>query len=741
MTEMDGIIREHEVYFATLAEQAERYDEMAEHMRAVIAPGVKAKTELHSEISSKAALFEQELDAEERNLLAVAFKQAVGQRRVAWRIVCAAEQEEQAKGNHMTTASARGYRKKIEAELTSLCQTILALLTDKLIPGATTAEAKVSYYKAQGDYYRYMAEISDDMDRTRATTAAKAAYEDGTKVAETSLKVTSPFRLGRVQTAGKQEECREVKQCAPTLQGMEERGQRTETIELEGSAVRVFVNLDVTSPGPLKSFLRKVGSVALVAVFAVRRRTRLEEGKPFSRRAPGASLADLRGGRMQRGGRSGCFQFQTETTSEVAADALLTLLYSKHAGPRNYLISSATERERQQCFRELLCLDESKKTIWLSGTDFEPQKLYKVMNAPTEAVRIGRKAFEDAVREIDNLGEDGAKESALVMQLLRDNITLWTAAVAADLGSEWLMLPAPAANSEQRAKVLKRRQGQGGRTPYRASVADMARAAGRKAGAGQWKVKEEAAWGWGPGWGPGPKDGPENPQRQRVQEDRCVGLITEWRGYMGWIAPIAPFSIDHDQASKHWGLIYVTKQDLQAVLPGGHPWMRAGRVVDFLVYSDGDGLGAEDVRALSPLRVTLTHAEARALLKGRPERSEYLTDSEQYPNLMRDLGVLVRKYSWPLPFVTLELWGHVEDVAAAALEYCSSAGGAEHRRLQLLLPEDKIAQVEDLPGNPKVSTHAVVQTPVPCRSLVMESSAEDCRKAVVAFLRAMEGRP
>ena len=36
---------------------------------------------------------------------------------------------------------------------------------------------------------------------------------------------------------------------------------------------------------------------------------------------------------MQRGGR-GCFQFQTETTSEVAADALLALLYAKHAGPR-----------------------------------------------------------------------------------------------------------------------------------------------------------------------------------------------------------------------------------------------------------------------------------------------------------------------------------------------------------------------------------------------------------------------
>ncbi|CAE7200813.1 BMH1, partial [Symbiodinium natans] len=427
MTEMDGIIREHEVYFATLAEQAERYDEMAEHMRA-------------------AALFEQELDAEERNLLAVAFKQAVGQRRVAWRIVCAAEQEEQAKGNHMTTASARGYRKKIEAELTSLCQTILALLTDKLIPGATTAEAKVSYYKAQGDYYRYMAEISDDMDRTRATTAAKAAYEDGTKVAETSLKVTSPFRLGLALNHAvfyyeaiavlQKPETSKLRQfpvekssgfgaifsestvAVSSFVVLSYRFQhvarvgalRRETVQL-GNAVRVFVNLDVTARAPFLSFIRKVASAALVAVFAVR----LRRGRPHEAASPiktgGAartvrnkSVACVSNVDLQRAGvaRSRIFTFETETTSEVAADALLTLLYSKHAGSRNYLISGSTWTARQQWFRELL----------------------EVMNAPTEAVRIGRKAFEDAVREIDNLGEDGAKESALVMQLLRDNITL-----------------------------------------------------------------------------------------------------------------------------------------------------------------------------------------------------------------------------------------------------------------------------------------------------------------------------
>uniref|UniRef100_A0A7S2TBU9 14-3-3 domain-containing protein n=1 Tax=Prorocentrum micans TaxID=2945 RepID=A0A7S2TBU9_PROMC len=58
--------REKEVYFAKLAEQAERYDEMATHMEAVGKAG-------------------DELSVEERNLLSVAYKNAVGSRRAAWR--------------------------------------------------------------------------------------------------------------------------------------------------------------------------------------------------------------------------------------------------------------------------------------------------------------------------------------------------------------------------------------------------------------------------------------------------------------------------------------------------------------------------------------------------------------------------------------------------------------------------------------------------------------------------------
>ncbi|CAN6833362.1 unnamed protein product [Brassica oleracea] len=35
-------------------------------------------------------------------------------------------------------------------------------------------------------------------------------------------------------------------------------------------------------------------------------------------------------------------------------------------------------------------------------------------------------AFEEAIAELDTLGEESYKDSALIMQLLRDNLTLWT---------------------------------------------------------------------------------------------------------------------------------------------------------------------------------------------------------------------------------------------------------------------------------------------------------------------------
>merc|ERR1712049_23494 len=51
---------------------------------------------------------------------------------------------------------------------------------------------------------------------------------------------------------------------------------------------------------------------------------------------------------------------------------------------------------------------------------------YEVLSNPEEACKMARTAFEDAIAELDNVSEDSYKYSSLIMQLLRDNLTLWT---------------------------------------------------------------------------------------------------------------------------------------------------------------------------------------------------------------------------------------------------------------------------------------------------------------------------
>ena len=42
------------------------------------------------------------------------------------------------------------------------------------------------------------------------------------------------------------------------------------------------------------------------------------------------------------------------------------------------------------------------------------------------ACRLAKAAFDEAIAELDALSEDSYKDSTLIMQLLRDNLTLWT---------------------------------------------------------------------------------------------------------------------------------------------------------------------------------------------------------------------------------------------------------------------------------------------------------------------------
>lgn len=155
--------REDSVYLAKLAEQAERYEEMVEHTKAV-------------------ASSDQELTVEERNLLSVAYKNVIGSRRASWRIASSIEQKEESKGNDHRVSMIKTYRtsetlhhtcrnlfqtadavrathhllngasylssgEKIESELAKICDDILEVLDKHLIPSAKSGESKVFYYK------------------------------------------------------------------------------------------------------------------------------------------------------------------------------------------------------------------------------------------------------------------------------------------------------------------------------------------------------------------------------------------------------------------------------------------------------------------------------------------------------------------------------------------------------------------------------------------------------------------
>jgi len=52
--------------------------------------------------------------------------------------------------------------------------------------------------------------------------------------------------------------------------------------------------------------------------------------------------------------------------------------------------------------------------------------MYEVKSVQQEACCLAKSAFDDAIAELDTLDEESYKDSTLIMQLLRDNLTLWT---------------------------------------------------------------------------------------------------------------------------------------------------------------------------------------------------------------------------------------------------------------------------------------------------------------------------
>ncbi|KAJ8020450.1 14-3-3 protein zeta [Holothuria leucospilota] len=171
------------VHRARIAEQAERYDDMAKAMKEVTELGVT-------------------LDNEERNLLSVAYKNVVGARRSSWRIISSIEQK--GEQSEKKLAMVKKYREDVERELHSICNEVLTLLNDHLIPKSESTEGSedsnsescVFFLKMKGDYYRYLAEVAEGPKKKEIIEESQKSYKQAFDISEKTMPSTHPIRLG-----------------------------------------------------------------------------------------------------------------------------------------------------------------------------------------------------------------------------------------------------------------------------------------------------------------------------------------------------------------------------------------------------------------------------------------------------------------------------------------------------------------------------------------------------------------
>ena len=183
--------RDELIYMARVCEQTERFDDMLVYMKQALAKTLETPAPENPEENDP----EYPFGIEERNLLSVAYKNSVGARRTAWRIILSFIKKPNSKEKY--DAELLGdFKKKLEAELDEISYEIIGILDENLIKNARKSDTQVFYHKMKGDYYRYIAEYSEGDKKKEVADLAEKSYNEASEIANKNLKKTDPVRLG-----------------------------------------------------------------------------------------------------------------------------------------------------------------------------------------------------------------------------------------------------------------------------------------------------------------------------------------------------------------------------------------------------------------------------------------------------------------------------------------------------------------------------------------------------------------
>lgn len=226
--------------------------------------------------------------------------------------------------------------------------------------------------------------------------------------------------------------------------------------------------------------------------------------------------------------------------------------------------------------------------------------------------------------------------------------------------------------------------------------------------------------------------------KTRLTATPVVGRVIEWKKSHGWIEPTC--TIEHPDIIKHRGHIFVHGED---VVPRWKPLI-AGTLVEFNLYHDGEGLGADECVARKVLRVTLPWKDAQ---------EAFGEGGDKLPEFEARFNVTIRAYQWvqvdgspsDLPFLLFEVWGRAQAVVEAIARMGTpqqGVGQSSHESrvidVTLMMPESRLWKVDlgQLQNicYVEVSDGIMITDPMPCRTLTIKGSEVGFRKAVHSLI-------
>ena len=168
--EVPKIVSQDRILQQTVKQIADADNDLFVKVKDLITDLIRSQADAPPETNQKSHCDEETSKAtekeEDRDLFSVVYKNAVDNRRAAWRVITSVGQKKKSKSEEQLVSYAREYIAKVENELQKIREGVLALMDKKLVPSPSTDESKAFYYKMKSDYHRYLAEQNTETPET-----------------------------------------------------------------------------------------------------------------------------------------------------------------------------------------------------------------------------------------------------------------------------------------------------------------------------------------------------------------------------------------------------------------------------------------------------------------------------------------------------------------------------------------------------------------------------------------------